>query len=81
MAWATVHWGTRSSIGYSFFPSISSQSEIRFSGCFFERLLVSPVREKKDWKKPSGIRSTSSGNRWLPGQTRPSLKTLKAGAR
>ena len=49
--------------------------------CFFERLRVSPVSEKKDWKNDSGISPTSSGNLWLPGQTLPSLKTLKAGAR
>ena len=81
MTWATVHWGTRSSTGYSVFPSNSSHSATRFSGCFFERSRESPVREKKDRKKDSGIRPTSSGNRWLPGQTRPSPKTLKAGMR
>ena len=81
IAWPTVHWGTRSSIGYSVSPSISSHSACRLSGCFFERLWVSPVGEKKDWKKDSGISPTTSGNRWLPGQTLPSLKTLKAGAR
>ena len=81
MAWATVHWGTRSSNGYSVFPSSSSHSACRLSGCLFERSRESPVSEKKDWKKDSGISPTSSGNRWLPGQTLPSLKTLKAGAR
>ena len=35
------------------------------------------MSEKKDWKKDSGISPTSSGNRWLPGQTRPSSEDVE----
>ena len=48
-------------------------------GCFFERFLVSPVPEKKDRKKDSGISPTSSGNLWLPGTDPPVAEDVEGG--
>ena len=45
-----------------------------------DRLRVSAVGEKKDWKNELGTRPGSCGNMWFPGHTRPSRNTLKAGA-